>query len=159
SADESDGVGHEVTPTLVGEAPRRRVERLEEPVVDGHRSIRERVQKSGLARVRVPGERDHRGLRASSRLTLRVPAALELLQSAPELADPPASEPPVRLELRLAGAPRPDSASKALEVLPQAAHPREVVLELGQLDLELALGARRVLREDVEDQLRPVDDA
>jgi len=44
-------------------------------------------------------------------------------------------------------------------VLPQAAHPREVVLELGQLDLELALGARRVLGEDVEDQLRPVDDA
>ena len=37
--------------------------------------------------------------------------------------------------------------------------PREVVLELRELDLELALGAARVLGKDVEDQLRPVDDA
>src|SRR5205823_6607138 len=46
-----------------------------------------------------------------------------------------------------------------LEVLPHAAHARQVVLELRELDLELALGADGVLREDVEDQLRPVDDA
>ena len=44
-------------------------------------------------------------------------------------------------------------------MLPHAAHPRQVVLELRELDLELALGARRVLGEDVEDQLRAVDDA
>ena len=43
-------------------------------------------------------------------------------------------------------------------MLPQAAHARQVVLELRELDLELALGAPRVLREDVEDQLGPVDD-
>src|SRR5262249_53885675 len=35
----------------------------------------------------------------------------------------------------------------------------QVVFELRQLDLELAFGASRVLREDVEDQLRAVDDA
>ena len=44
-------------------------------------------------------------------------------------------------------------------MLPHAPHAREVVLELRQLDLELALGRDGVLREDVEDQLRPVDDA
>ena len=44
-------------------------------------------------------------------------------------------------------------------MLPHAAHAREVVLELRELDLELSLGRRRVLGEDVEDQLRPVDDA
>ena len=44
-------------------------------------------------------------------------------------------------------------------MLPHATHARQVVLELGELDLELSLGARRVLGEDVEDQLRPVDDA
>ena len=42
-------------------------------------------------------------------------------------------------------------------MLPEAAHARQVVLELGELDLELALGADGVLGEDVEDQLRPVD--
>ena len=44
-------------------------------------------------------------------------------------------------------------------MLPHPPHPREVVLELRQLDLELALGAARVLGEDVEDQLRAVDHA
>jgi hypothetical protein len=40
---------------------------------------------------------------------------------------------------------------------PQAAHPRHVVFELGQLDLHLALGAVRVVGEDVEDHGRAVD--
>ncbi len=44
-------------------------------------------------------------------------------------------------------------------MLPHAAHARQVVLELRELDLELALGAHRVLGEDVEDQLRAVDHA
>ena len=39
------------------------------------------------------------------------------------------------------------------------AHARQVVLELCQLDLELSLGGHGMLGEDVEDQLRPVDDA
>jgi hypothetical protein len=44
-------------------------------------------------------------------------------------------------------------------VLPHAAHAREVVLELCQLDLQLPLRGDRVLGEDVQDQLGPVDDA
>ena len=39
-------------------------------------------------------------------------------------------------------APRRGAAAEALEVLPHAPHAREVVLELGELDLELPLGAR-----------------
>src|SRR5207247_11125541 len=61
--------------------------------------------------------------------------------------------------LRLARPARPHSAAEPLEVLPEPAHARQVVLELRELDLELALGADGVLREDVEDQLRAVDDA
>ena len=68
-------------------------------------------------------------------------------------------DPAVGLELRLARAARADAAAEPLEVLPHAAHARQVVLELRELDLELALGADGVLREDVEDQLRAVDDA
>ena len=40
---------------------------------------------------------------------------------------------------------------------PQAAHPREVVLELRELDLELALGGVGVVGEDVEDHRGAVD--
>ncbi len=43
-------------------------------------------------------------------------------------------------------------------MLPHAAHARQVVLELGELDLELPLGAGCMLGEDVEDQLGAVDD-
>ena len=75
-----------------------------------------------------------------------------------ELGDAAAGQPPVGLELRLARPARADAAAESLEVLPHAAHPRQVVLELRELDLELALGAARVLGEDVEDQLRAVDD-
>ena len=126
-----------------------------------HRDVRagERVQQRRLADVRVAGERDRRRLGAPPLLAPRRALALELLQAPPQLRDAPAREPAVGLELRLTRAARADAAAEALEVLPHAAHAREVVLELGELDLQLSLGARRVLGEDVEDQLRPVDDA
>ena len=71
--------------------------------------------------------------------------------------DPVAGEAPVCLDLGLAGAPGTDSAAEALEVRPQPPHPRQVVLELRQLDLELALGTVGVGGEDVENDRRPVD--
>ena len=43
-------------------------------------------------------------------------------------------------------------------MLPQASHPRQVVLQLRQLDLQLSLGGDGMLREDVEDELGAVDD-
>src|SRR5262249_20229080 len=73
--------------------------------------------------------------------------------------DAAACETAVGLELRLTGAARADTAAEALEVLPHAAHAGKVVLELRELDLQLSLGGGRVLREDVEDQLRAVDHA
>ena len=44
-------------------------------------------------------------------------------------------------------------------MLPHSAHARQVVLELRDFHLELALGAHRMLGEDVEDQLGAIDDA
>ena len=85
--------------------------------------------------------------------------ALERPEPPFEERDAGTCEAAVGLELALARAARADPAAEPLEVLPHAAHAREVVLELRELDLELALGAPRVLGEDVEDQLRPVDDA
>ncbi len=85
------------------------------------------------------------------------------MQAPAENRDAAARKPPVGLELGLAGASRSHSAvhtagPQTLEVLPHSPHARQVVLELGQLDLELALRAVRMLGEDVEDQLGPVDD-
>ena len=78
-------------------------------------------------------------------------------QASLERRDPIASQAAVGLDLALAGASGPDPTSESLEVRPQAPHPRQVVLELGQLDLQLALGAVGVGGEDVEDDRRAVD--
>ena len=69
-----------------------------------------------------------------------------------------ADDPPVRLELALARAPRADAALGAREVGPQLRQPRELVLELRELHLEPALVGPGVLGEDVEDQPAAVDD-
>ncbi len=70
----------------------------------------------------------------------------------------PANEtPPVDLELGLAGSPRPDATCLLAERDPAAAQPGEPVAKERELDLRLALGAARVLREDVEDHRGAVD--
>ena len=124
------------------EAARRRVERLEEPVLDRDVGAGERVQQRRLADVRVAGERDRRRLGAAPLLAARRALALERPSAgACSTRDAAPREPAVGLELRLAGAARADAAAEALEVLPHAAHARQVVLELRELDLELSLGA------------------
>ena len=154
-----DRVGDEIAPAVVLESPRCRVERLEEPVVDRNVRVGQGVEKGRLPRVRVAGERDDGRSGALARLSLNGPALLELAQPPLEEADASTREPSVGLELRLARPARADAAAEALEVLPHAPHAREVVLELRELDLELALGTSCVLGEDVEDQLRAIDDA
>jgi succinyl-diaminopimelate desuccinylase len=157
-ADESDRVRHEVALAVVLERARRRIERLEEAIVDRGVSSGERVQERRLPDVRVPGERNGWDTRApallpASRALSREPAKTLLQQR-----DPRPCETAVRLELALARAAGSDTTTETLEVVPHPAHPREVVFELCQLDLELPLGASRMLREDVEDQLGAVDD-
>ena len=141
-------------------AARRRVERLEEAIVDGGLRSGERVQERRLPDVRVPRERDCRDTRPPPLLATRRALRRERPRSRRfTQGDPRPREAAVGLELALARAARPDAAAEPLEVLPHAAHAREVVLELRELDLELPLRAARVLREDVEDQLGAVDDA
>src|SRR4029453_13073094 len=110
-----------------------------ETVVDAGIGARQAVQQGRLADVRVAGQRDRRRLRASPGLASRGALLAELFQSLLQQGDPPPGEPAVGLQLRLAGAACADAAAQAFEVLPHPAHPREVVLELRELDLELAL--------------------
>ena len=165
AADETDRVRDEVAPPLVLEPARRRIDRLEQPVADRDIRVGERVEKRRLAGVRVAGERHGRRLAAPPLLPPHVTLAAQLAQPLAQQRDAAARQTPVRLELRLAraagadpGAETAGAAAEALEVLPHPPHPREVVLELRELDLELPLGADGVLGEDVEDQLRAVDD-
>ncbi len=155
--DEADRVRQQILPTVDFEAACRRVERLEEPVADGDVGAGERVQERRLAGIRVAGQCDHRRLGAAPGLPAGIALALEAAEPPSQNRDPAARQPAVGLQLRLSGAACAEPASEPLEVLPEPSHPREVVLQLRQLDLELALRGHSMLGEDVEDQLRPVD--
>ena len=157
--DEAHRVGDEVALAVVVETPRRRIERLEEAIVDRRVRAGERIQECRLPDVRVARERDRGSARADPLLPSGGTLALECPEALLEEGYACPSEATVRLELTLAGASRPDAAAESLEVLPHAAHPRQVVFELRELDLELALGATGVLGEDVENQLGAIDDA
>ena len=82
----------------------------------------------------------------------------DLLDALLHLRDPGPDDPPVGLELALAGAPRADPAAGPRQVRPQPRQARQLVFELGELDLEAALVGLGVEREDVEDQPAAVDD-
>jgi succinyl-diaminopimelate desuccinylase len=159
AADEADRVGDEVALPVVLECARGRVEGLEKTVVDGGVRAGERVQEGRLADVRIAGERDRGSRCAQPLLATGRPLTLQPTEAPLEERDTRARDTAVGLQLCLARPSGPHSAPEALEVFPHAAHAREVVLELRELDLELALRAPRMLGEDVEDELRPVDDA
>jgi succinyl-diaminopimelate desuccinylase len=159
SPDEADGVGHEIALPVVVESAGRRVERLEQAVVHGRICTGQSVEERRLPDVRVPRERDRRRARPHALLAPRRALALQGAEALLQERHARPGEASVGLELALTRPSRPDPAAEPLQVLPHAAHARQVVLELRQLDLELAVGARRVLGEDVENELRPVDDA
>ncbi len=161
-ADEADRVRHEVLPARDLERARGRVERVEEALPHAHLRACHRVQKRGLARVGVAGQRHTRQTRAVALAAHGRARGLRLAQATAQRGDAVARQPAVGLDLGLARAPRADAAvdapgAEALEVGPQPAHAREVVFELRQLDLKLALGRASVVGEDVEDDRRAVD--
>ena len=161
-ADEADRVRDEEPATVVLVRARRRVERLEQPLPHPDAGSGERVEQGRLARVRVAGERDRRRGRGLAAGALDAAVALDAREPPPQRGDPVAGEPAVRLDLRLAGAAGADAAVDAprpepFEVGPQAPHAGEVVLQLRELDLELALGRVCVVGEDVEDDRGAVD--
>jgi hypothetical protein len=93
-----------------------------------------------------------RSFRCSSR------GALDLGDPALQAHDLLTDAPAVDLELGLAGSARPDAAAaEAREVRPGPGQARQHVLELRQLDLQLAFEAAGAGGEDVEDQLAPVE--
>src|SRR5690606_5898750 len=89
----------------------------------------------------------------------------QALELAAQLGHALADAAPVELDLGLTGAAAADAdtaggpaADLPGQVAAPAAQPRQEVLQLGQLDLRLALAALGVLGEDVEDQRGAVDD-
>ena len=157
--DEADGVGQEDF-LLLGqhEVARRRVERREELVLGEDLGAREPIQQRRLARIGVADEGDERDARELAAPAVQVAVLLHGVDLCFEVVDARVDAAAVDLEFRLAGAARADTAAEAREHESLAAEARQVVLELRELDLQLALPRAGALCEDVEDQCRAVDD-
>src|SRR5439155_3140951 len=131
----------------------QRVERDEERVRYRRVRSRQRVEERRLPGVRVADERGGRNGRL-------VPALAQLPATPPHLLDVLADRmnarpdaPAIGLELRLPGTSRADAAAEPRQRRPGADQPRQQVLELRELDLQLAFARARPPREDVENEL------
>lgn len=158
-ADEAHRVrqAHRARRAFDEERTRRRVERREQLVGGVRAGLDERVEERRFAGVRIADERDAKRAIAFARPALRPALALDLLQAQLERLDALADHAPVELDLRFArSAARPDAALLAFEVAPAAHETRRKILQVGELDLQLALVALRALAEDLEYQQRPV---
>ena len=130
---------------------------MEEAVADPDLGPGERVEQGRLAGVGVAGEGDPGQRGALSPRPHHAAVALQAAEPAAQGGDPVAGEAAVGLDLALTRAPGADPAAEPLEVGPEPPHAGEVVLELGELDLQLALGRVGVVGEDVEDHRGAVD--
>src|SRR6266849_4939152 len=74
------------------------------------------------------------------------------------MGDPVSHPAPIDFELRLAGTSSADSSREARKRIIALRQPRQQVLELRKLDLELSRRALCPLGKDVEDELRPIED-
>ncbi len=158
--DEAHGVGHDRgLPVAELDLAAGGIERGEQLVLgERHLGADEGVEQRRLAGVRVADDADGRPQPAVAAAGRGRALLADLLDALLHLGDAGPDDPAVGLELALAGAARPDPALGAREVGPHLGEPRQLVLELGELDLEAALVGLRVEREDVEDQPAPVDD-
>jgi hypothetical protein len=164
--DEADGVGQRERPPgrRLGPADGR-VEGGEQRVLDQDPGPGEHVEQARLARVGISRDDHGRHVAASPLAALHLTAGRHARDVLLQPGDTRPQPPPVGLDLGLARTAGADAAAAGHPAaglpgqrLAPAAQPGQHVLQLGQLDLGLALPAARMLGEDVQDQRGPVDD-
>src|SRR5690242_1152467 len=122
-------------------------------------AFRQRVQQRGFSGVGISDNRDDRQpVPGSSFATLLASLSLRF-DLALETIDAIADATTISFEFRFAGASAADTACQTRERRILARNQTwQKVLQLRQLDLNLSFFRLRALREDVEDQLRSIDD-
>jgi hypothetical protein len=157
----ADGVGQEqASAGGQGEASGRRVEGREEPVSREHMGTGQPVEERGLARVGVAHDGEGRHWDALALLALSSALPDYLVELAPHAGNFIADATLVHLELGLARvALHRATAALAVEVRPEAAQARQLLLESSQLDLQHCLARLGSGGEDVQDDLLAVNHA
>ena len=157
-ADEPHRVAQEDGPPA-GQLPAAgpRVERGEEQVLGKNVGTGQRVQERTLAGIGVADQGN--GHLRPPRGDLALAAMLDGAELLPQIADPLLGQAAIDLQLLLAGAAQTHAALRlAREVRPHPLQARHLVFQLGQLDRQAGLVRLGAAGEDVEDQLRAVED-
>src|SRR5204863_9737537 len=112
----------------------------------------QRVEERALAGVGVSDDGDDGDAAAVALAPAGRAVAGKAVDARFQRRDPVADAAAINLQLGLAGSAAANPSGQAGQRVAAADQPRQQVLELGELDLELAVGALRPLREDVEDE-------
>ncbi len=158
--DEADRVGQDrLVEAGQGDFPHRRVEGGEEQILRHHVGLGKTIEQGGLARIGIADQCDDRPWRALASGAVEGPGAGDLLELLLELRHAVADQPPVGLDLGLAGAAEEaEAAALPFEVGPAPDQPARLIVEMSELDLKPAFRRRRPLAENLENEAGPVDD-
>lgn len=96
-------------------------------------------------------------MRLRALTTLRPVLAAQLFEARLERLDALADQAAVGFELRFTGTTQANTALLAFKVSPRANESRRQILQLCELDLQLAFVAAGALREDIENEARAID--
>src|SRR6266498_4854273 len=157
-ADEAHGVVDD--DLLVARQPQSaagRIERGEHSLLGGDLAVGQRVEQGAFAGVGVTDDRDHGHVAPDALDSALAPAFADVFQFVFEQRDAFAHAAAVDFELGFAGSAPADAAHQPGHLGAAAGQPRQQVLQLRQLDLNASLGGLRALGEDVQDQLRAVE--
>jgi len=122
-------------------------------------SAGECIKECAFAGVGVTDERNGRHGNCFAAPSLLAADAAHGFEIDFELIDAALDAAAIGFKLGFAGSPGADSAAELRHGFAAAREARQHVFELGELNLELALAGAGVAREDVEDELRAVEDA
>ena len=135
--------------------PRSRHKRREKTIVRVSTARSERIKQRRLTRVGVPDNTDSEVLSFACR-HLAPLAGLNRLKLSLKFELALLHEPPVDFQLHFTRAASADAADDALEVAPHRLQARVRVFHLSQLNLQLRFRSGGTRRENVQDQLRPI---
>ena len=124
-----------------------------------HVGLGERIEQRRLPRVRIAHQR-HRGHRNRfAPLPLLRPDAAHIFDLLLDVPDAAVDFSPVGFQLRFARSAGADAAAQLRHFHAASRQPRQHVFQLRQFHLQLAFTSARVPRKNIENQLRPIDDA
>ncbi len=116
------------------------------------------VHESRFSRVRIADQSDGRVGYLGSAVPMQAAGSRHLFEALAQGHDPLSNAAAIDFQLGLSGAARTDTSAQPRQVLPMAGQARQEVLELGQLDLQLARLRTSTPGEDIQDELSSIDD-